>query len=509
MCLYSEHSSQCQSGKYATSLRTHCESCAAGTYVKSVISECVACEVGKYNPVAQTDFCTTCAAGSATGQWNGSSTCSSCDAGYYNNGSAFCQECPIGTYSGTRADKCVDCSAGTYASTVSSPTCTSCDAGTYSLENSHNCSKCGVGEYSLTRASGCTSCPLGTYNNDKGKASCVACSSGRYADETGMTECTKCAIGEYQGATSQSLCESCEAGKYVNKKGAAFCISCDTGYHSIEGDNDCTICEEGYYWGLLAGPTDRDARGNYSGYGCEACPDNCKCDAGVNAGDRFQPRPVDGYWIDRTAVAKNPLFIRSVYKCARDTCTVDIPAERRLSTTSDCDLFENYTSKSCQSSDILCATGSTGPLCGACADGYTFSAALSRCSLCGGAWLQVIIVLSVAVAAFVVLWYMRSGVVDIPVSLQPYLGEKWHIPIIGVIASIDSGALKLLWSTFQVSKHTLSFMCLTLTLPFSSNIDCAIGVVQLERDLPLPVHGDHQVARLHPTRLPEHRLSAG
>jgi hypothetical protein len=175
-----------------------------------------------------------------------------------------------------------------------------------------------------------------------------------------------------------------------------------------------------------------------------------------------KPRPLNGYWIDRTAVAKNPLFIRSVYKCSRDTCTVRIPSDdddtvddgsnrRRLATTSDCDLFENYTSPACTSSDILCAEGSTGPLCGACATDYTFSAALSRCSKCGGAWLQVIIVLSVAVGAFVLMWSVRSGEIVVPVALQATCGEKIRIPIIGVIASIDSGALKLLWSTFQVT----------------------------------------------------------
>jgi hypothetical protein len=208
--------------------------------------------------------------------------------GTYNNGTAYCQLCPVGRYSGTRADVCTDCESGTYADSVESASCTSCDAGTYSKANSHNCTKCGPGYYSLTRASSCTLCPEGTYNDAKDASSCTACPSGKFANDTGMIECTDCAIGEYQGATSQSKCEKCEAGKYTNSEGETFCISCDTGYYSVEGDNDCTICESGYYWGLLANPTAREARANYSGYGCETCPDNCRCEGGVNAGDRFQ-----------------------------------------------------------------------------------------------------------------------------------------------------------------------------------------------------------------------------
>jgi hypothetical protein len=494
---------RCADGKYSPPSRTVCESCPAGTKVDSAKGECVVCPMSRYNPVAQTDFCTACAAGSATLVANGSSECSSCSPGTYNdgNGSYYtCLDCNVGKYSGTRADACTDCEAGTFSASTGAASCQSCDAGTYSNASASQCESCGNGTFSLTRASECTECAAGSFNHKPGAASCTACASGKYMNDTGALFCTDCAVGTYQGATSQSKCFECEAGKYVSTEGATFCISCDTGYWSVDGDDACEICEAGYYWGYLVDENDRatsEANG-YDGYGCETCPDNAVCRAGEKKGDLFMPVPEDGYWLDRSAVAQNPLYIRSIYKCARATCNVqttdDDAARRRLLSSVDCDTFANFTSAECQDASLTCVTGSTGPLCGACKEGYTFSAALSRCDLCGGAWYQVIIVVSVGVVAAVLLWTMRSGTITVPQFAQKQfnLAPTLPIPIIGVIASIDSGALKLLWSTFQIVQSVSFNLNVTFPYPYTEitkwlafiqldflNIDCLNGTFYL------------------------------
>ena len=98
----------------------------------------------------------------------------------------------------------------------------------------------------------------------------------------------------------------------------------------------------------------------------------------------------------------------------------------------------------CKEDDLLCAPGSTGPLCSGCIDGYTFNSALAVCVFCessantapimfmGG------IALVVAVAVF-----LRLRGYELPACVA-------RVPCVALFAHVDMGTCKVLWSTMQI-----------------------------------------------------------
>jgi len=464
----------CAVGKTSTSDRSTCEECSIGKFVNLTLGLCVSCPGGFYAPVALDGSCLPCDAGSATGVDSEASSCSPCSPGYYSKGDGLintCTSCPSGTYSLTRASECIECNVGEYTSSNTSSSCIGCDAGTYTmnLKGSTTCTDCPIGQYSNTRAANCSQCESGKYSDIIGLPNCIACSAGKYTSSVSSTYCHRCSSGTFQGATGQPSCEDCEVGKFAENEASSYCDTCEEGYTSVEASAVCNRCDEAYYWGIDPTKEDDDSTLNISSsFACLTCPTGATC-----AGGLFQPVPDIGYWMDRSAAANDPSLVQYIYKCNRATCNDvsidnsnaqrrrlseldherDEPfASRRLSL-ADCFLLANFSSDACPDS-VVCTAGSIGPLCGACKVGWTFNASKRRCTLCSesATWLQAFGLLFGTVFIGGLLWNMRSGYLYIPLVFRAFTGGKSElkVPLMGMLCSIDSGALKVLFSTFQI-----------------------------------------------------------
>jgi hypothetical protein len=174
-------------------------------------------------------------------------------------------------------------------------------------------------------------------------------------------------------------------------------------------------------------------------------------------------------------IQDDPSLVQYVYKCSRDTCDVSVTIDaasnrrlkedespwtpynyehrRRLGALSKCFLLSNFTSKACSDS-VVCTAGSTGPLCGACKVGWTYNSSQRKCTLCGQSttWLQAFGILVAALLVLGFFWHIRSGYLHIPQKLR-FLAKgksEVQVPFVGMFLSMDSGALKVLFSTLQI-----------------------------------------------------------
>ncbi len=198
------------------------------------------------------------------------------------------------------------------------------------------------------------------------------------------------------------------------------------------------------------------------------------------------PIPVKGYWTDTRASSYDPSLIMEVYRCPRGTCgggvTTNLSAvsqsserrrrRRRLgaegNTEGTCwELGSLNSSRSYCDSDALrgCDEGSTGPLCGACRSKYKYSGNLRTCVPCrdSAAWYEAF---GIVVAAAVALWVAflaRSGEVEA-------CGRTWHIPLVKILAKIDSGLLKVLWASYQIVVSISWSLSVTFPEPVSTRL---------------------------------------
>ena len=90
-------------------------------------------------------------------------------------------------------------------------------------------------------------------------------------------------------------------------------------------------------------------------------------------GNNKLPIPNKGYWIDRA----QPKFSGTVMQCPRGEIACDGGIQRQ--TNKDCWSLSNFTSCS---PDLACTPGSTGPLCGACEEGFALNSLARTCDDC-------------------------------------------------------------------------------------------------------------------------------
>ena len=93
---------------------------------------------------------------------------------------------------------------------------------------------------------------------------------------------------------------------------------------------------------------------------CSECPTHASCVGGTSL-----PIPDKGFWIDRTELKFSDIVIR----CPRGETACDSGDERQTRT-KDCWSLSNF---SACSLGLVCTPGSTGPLCGACDEGWAKS----------------------------------------------------------------------------------------------------------------------------------------
>jgi hypothetical protein len=206
------------------------------------------------------------------------------------------------------------------------------------------------------------------------------------------------------------------------------------------------------------------------------------CTAGVNDGDIYQPQPEQGYWIDRIAVYYDPTLMQEVYKCPRPEVCLSQSIEtnssstssgdrRRLSVSKGCALLENYNATDCAPT-LSCKKGSTGPLCGACEDNWRYSSSSKKCEKCGDVlnWVEAFLMMSVVAVLVAIVFALRSGDVNIPSSMHFLCGAKLHIPFIGMLYHLESGTIKVMWSTFQIVQSISFNLSVNYPDPYSSII---------------------------------------
>lgn len=325
------------------------------------------------------DACFDCPAGKISNEDR--SLCSDCAAGEFTFNSSRCVSCPKGTYAPQPlTDACIHCGPGLKTdNTTRGTTCTPCDAGSYSKGLESSCTKCSVGQAAPSGQSSCSNCSTGTFAATSGSASCTNCPAGSIAGETGAVGCTECSPGQYQGRPGASVCERCDAGKLATEPGQLGCKDCATGYDSDEGSRICDLAAAGYYFRF----------GNMST--SIICPSDAKC-----LGRFDMPRPREGYWVER----RNIKYADDVYSCFRGTCIGGAvpkqedhqnaannatsgnsprrvlsgeeagggpdPAAACWQRTAYKGEEELLLKQVCDPDQLLCLTGSDGPLCGSC-----------------------------------------------------------------------------------------------------------------------------------------------
>ena len=133
-----------------------------------------------------------------------------------------------------------------------------------------------------------------------------------------------------------------------------------------EGSAECDGCIEDYY----RDPTVTDTTT------CAGCPWGAYC-----AGGTVLPVPLAGYWSNRSDLA----LVHHLYECPRGEAVCVGGLNGSTSTEGaevvameHCWQPENLASDECAGDNILCATGSVGPLCGAVKKGEYYWSSLTN-----------------------------------------------------------------------------------------------------------------------------------
>jgi hypothetical protein len=143
------------------------------------------------------------------------------------------------------------------------------------------------------------------------------------------------------------------------------------------------------------------------------------------------------------------------YPCTRKTCYGALGSsdssgltQRRLSShdnSGSLNCWRRLATKSdvCQSDTLQCKEGAIGPLCGSCDDGFYYFSTDLICLPCNSPKHKTIILLLAYTFIGVAIGTFYSGSLRIPEGMQ----RNW---IFGVLQRIDTGALRVVWSNYQV-----------------------------------------------------------
>ena len=146
-----------------------------------------------------------------------------------------------------------------------------------------------------------------------------------------------------------------------------------------------------------------------------------------------------------------------------------------------CLLLANFTSPECQA-DLTCEVGSTGPMCGACDSGYSYSTTVRKCQECGDsqALIQSLLLMVFLFVVLCVLYIVRTGDVVLPKFCKRLFGfSHIHIPLIGILWSMDRGAVKMLWATLQIVVSVSFNLDVTFPEPYGT-LSGFLSFVQLD-----------------------------
>ena len=160
------------------------------------------------------------------------------------------------------------------------------------------------------------------------------------------------------------------------------------------------------------------------------------------------PRPVEGYWSDRSS----PGLAHHIYRCTRGTCK----GASHSSTWDACWTRGAFHNSTCNEDKILCTTGASGPLCGVCDEGYTFSSSQKVCINCESAksilTLEFVVCVLILVAILVLL---------IVTKRHPHLWSRF-------VVLFDKGKGKVLWSNLQIVSSVSWTMEVVYPQPFAT-----------------------------------------
>lgn len=267
-------------------------------------------------------------------------------------------------------------------------------------------------------------------------------------------------------------------GTYAPSSGSDSCSTCASFEYSDSGAISCNLALEGYYFDPYTS----------SGVVSE-CPSNSYCGGGYDL-----PIPDYGYWVERRSVK----YASSMQRCSRKTCkggSSDAMIVGNVSCWSasyfNQTWFDSVKSSHhvCESDDLQCRTGETllrldtyvticfilsfllffelclclgssGPLCGACDQGYIYSSTDSTCITCDEAWTGASIVISSTfiLTLFILIIYHKKDKIMLII-------HKWWI--VGILNHLDSGAFRIIWGTYQIIESISWSLDVVFPYPYS------------------------------------------
>jgi hypothetical protein len=120
----------------------------------------------------------------------------------------------------------------------------------------------------------------------------------------------------------------------------------------------------------------------------------------------------------------------------------------------------------CRASALLCMPGSTGPLCGSCEYGYVYSTTSQTCSLCATSAVKAITKVGAMLMLVGVAMSTYAGWLKFP----EFVRRSW---IVGVISQLDNGAIRVIWSNYQI----INSVQWTLNIEFPSPFKELLGIL--------------------------------
>ena len=318
-------------------------------------------------------------------------------------------------YSGTECSS--DCQEGTWGNCTlllgtencyANCQCDNCPPGaissTFGAVSPRVCTQCGAGQVPDSTGTSCSSCPPGTFATDS------------LTDESGGVS--------RQVALGATSCNACPSGRYAAHSSALVCQRCATGRSSSLGSANCTLCDANYY---------------AVNHDCYECTARLQC---LSTPGRKLPGPQEGYWIDLYSIDMHgdgsDVTSDDLYQCTRATCKGVDPNN------SSCWSMSSKPSFLQCVDEEMCLTGSVGPLCGGCQEGYIYSPADTICLSCTAHVRRAVLIVAVMMIITIVACLMYFEYITIPEQLKKNY-------VIGSLNRVDGGTLRVAYSTYQIT----------------------------------------------------------
>ena len=133
-----------------------------------------------------------------------------------------------------------------------------------------------------------------------------------------------------------------------------------------------------------------------------------------------------------------------LYPCKRETCTGSGPDDDKCwSRSSFHEGKRSEVNSECKADALLCAVGSSGPLCGSCTPGFIYRANVKSCGPCDEAQATTLYGVIAGLVLVALAGAVAAGLIPSP---SPSLSH--------ICRSIDSGSLKVCWATYQIILST-------------------------------------------------------